>query len=72
MKIKNEYAMIDNLYSVYEDGHYQYKHIFRPNAISGRNSATHIITGNGFIEPQRARGLLDLTKTYFYIAWEKI
>ena len=74
MKSKKEYAITDNMYSVYmyEENHYQYKHIFMPNAISGRNSASHIINGNGFNGPQRARSLFDLTRWLLYESWEKI
>lgn len=72
MKLR-EYAMTDDLYSVYDESdHTQFKHIFRPNAISGRNSATHIINGNEFIFPKMTWQLLDQTKTCLYTAWEKI
>ena len=68
-----EYAYTDNFYSCYVGcDKWKYKHVFRPNALSGRNSASRMRSVNQFCPPQRACELRDNTKNILFISWETI
>jgi len=71
MKMK-EYACTDNFYSCYVEYRWIYKHIFRPNPISGKNSASRVRAENQIKEPQRKFELRDKTKYEIYSKKETI
>ena len=72
MKMK-EYAYTDNFYSCYVGGDkWNYKHVFRPNAISGRNSASKILSDNQIKLPIGCGCLFDQTKNTMYIRKDTI
>lgn len=71
MRLK-EYAQVDNFYSCYVEYRWIFKHIFVPNPISGKNSATRLRSENRIKQPQRWNELRDITKNELYIKKETI
>ena len=68
----DKYAMTDNLYYTYNHGKDNFKHIFLPNPISGKNSATRIRNCNNVRFPYRKYQNKDRTMEYFYDAKDVI
>ena len=64
--MKNKYTMTDNLYYTYQQGKEIFKHIFLPNPISGKNSATRIRNCNNIRFPYRKYQNKDRTMEYLF------
>lgn len=67
-----KYAITDNLYFYYQNGKAIFKHIFLPNPISGKNSASRIRSNNDVVFPNRKYTLFDKTKEYYYNGKDEI
>ena len=69
---KSDYAVIDKLYSCYDEYRFIFKHIFVPNAKYGKNSSHEIRYGNGPKLPNRWTTMFDHTKGEIGISKQEI